>query len=632
MFFGAWSLGFLWILVLGGWSFAAAVAVPATPNIIFILIDDMGWTDLGCFGSKFYQTPNINRLAAGGMKFTQAYAACPVCSPTRASILTGKYPARLHLTDWLPGRSDRPDQKLLRPEFLQHLPLEEVTLAEALKPAGYVSASIGKWHLGDAGFEPEKQGFDLNVAGGPAGSPTGYFYPFQTRFGVMPGLESGKPGDYLTDRLTSEAEKFIERNKGKPFFLYLPHYTVHIPLGAKEELIAKYQARIQSGAAHTNAVYAAMIESLDEGVGRLMKKLDELKLTERTIIFFMSDNGGLTVKEGPNTPSTSNAPLRAGKGYLYEGGIREPLIIKWPGVVEPGSVNSTPVSSIDFFPTILDIVNGRVGVSPASTSRDGGTPSLPAVDGVSLVPLLKQSGAPKRDALYWHYPHYANQGSKPGGAIRSGDWKLIENYEDGSLELYNLKDDLGEKNNLAGKMPDKAKQLETKLDAWRRETGAQMMLPNPAFDPKAEASVPPGMAVGQKPGGSVLLHARDATVHGTTVRYEPQTNKNTIGYWTKLEDWVHWDFQILKPGRFTVEVLQGCGPGSGGAEVAFSVGGQTLSMTVQETGGFQNFVAREIGTIQIAQPGLYMLTVKPRTKPGKAVMDLRQVTLKPVSN
>lgn len=585
------------------------------PNFIFFLIDDLGRNDLGCYGSDFYQTPNIDRLAAEGMRFTEAYAACPVCSPTRASIVTGRYPARLHLTDWLPGRADRPDQMLLRPVIRQQLPLEEVTIAEALKQTGYVTAHIGKWHLGGEGFEPQRQGFDVNIAGDHTGTPLSYFAPFKTarkgepeRF--MPGLEQAPAGEYLTDRLTAEAERFIERHKDKPFFLYFPHYTVHIPLRGKQALVERHLAR-KPGATHTNAIYAAMIESLDESVGRVLRKLDELKIAGRTVIFFTSDNGGLSVREGPNTPATSNAPLREGKGHLYEGGIREPLLAKWPGVAKPGSVCSVPVSSVDFFPTILEIAG-----TPA--------PGAAQLDGVSIVPLLKQTGAPKRDALYWHYPHYSNQGGKPGGAVRSGDWKLIEFYEDGRWELYNLKDDPGERHDLAALEPKRAQQLAAKLDAWRRSVGAQMMLPNPDF----KAAQPGGKTGAQERDGVIELHARNATLHGTTVRYEPQPNKNTIGFWTRVEDWVSWDFEATKPGSYRVEILQGCGTGSGGAQVEFSAAGQTITDVVVETGHFQNFVVRPLGLIKLPAPGQYTFSVKPKTKPGKAVMDLRTVTLR----
>jgi arylsulfatase A-like enzyme len=455
------------LLLLGA---GPAGAGEAKPNFVFILVDDLGWRDVGCNGSTFYETPNIDRLAAGGMRFTNGYAACPVCSPTRASILTGKYPARLHLTDWLPGRPDRPDQKLLRPKFLQHLPLEEVTLAEALKPLGYVSASIGKWHLGGADYAPEKQGFDVNVAGCDRGSPPSYFFPYKNRAFSLPGLEEGRDGEYLTDRLTAEAEKFLDKNKDRPFFLYLAHYAVHIPLQAKKDVVARYRDKARPGEGQNNPIYAAMVESVDDSVGRVLKKLDELGVAGRTVVFFTSDNGGLSVKEGANTPSTSNAPLRAGKGYLYEGGIREPLLVRWPGVTTAGSTSDVPVCSIDFYPTILEMAGAKDGAG--------------AVDGVSLAPLLRGGEAPRRDALYWHYPHYSNQGGRPGGAVRQGRYKLIESYEDGRLELYDLREDAGEADDLARKLPEKTRELHQLLKDWRTAVGAQMPAPNPEYRPE----------------------------------------------------------------------------------------------------------------------------------------------------
>ena len=312
--------------------------------------------------------------------------------------MTGKYPARLHLTDWLPGRTDRPSQKLLRPMIVQQLPLEEVTPAEALKPAGYTSASIGKWHLGGAPFWPEHQGFDRNVGGTATGSPPGGYFRFKT-----PSMQARNDSEYLTDRLTDEAIGFIEANRSRPFFLYLPHYAVHIPLQAKAERVARYDSKKPwTGSEQRNAIYAAMIQSVDEGIGRLLRKLDELGIADHTVVVFTGDNGGLSVKEGPNTPSTSNSPLRAGKGYLYEGGIRVPLIVRWPGVTGPRSLSDVPVSGQDLYPTILEIG----GVAPAAGQ---------IIDGESLVPLLKGGGLPRRDALFWHYPHYSNQGGKPGG-------------------------------------------------------------------------------------------------------------------------------------------------------------------------------------------------------------------------
>jgi arylsulfatase A-like enzyme len=421
-----------------------------------VLVDDMGWTDLGCFGSAYYETPNIDRLASQGMRFTDAYAACTVCSPTRASVLTGQYPARLHITDWIAGHK-RPFARLNVPEWTMQLSTGIPNIAKTLKAAGYATASIGKWHLGPESCWPDKQGFDLNVGGCDKGQPPSYFSPYK-----IPTLSEGPDGEFLSDRLTAEALTFIERNRDKPFFLYLPHYAVHTPIQAKPSVIDKYKAKQDKGAPHHNAVYAALVESVDDSVGRLMKRLEELKLSERTVIVFTSDNGGLL-------GSTSNVPLRAGKGSAYEGGVRVPLIVTWPGVTKPGSVNPTPVISADYYPTLLSIA--------------GATPAAGAVDGVSIVPLLRQSGALARDALYWHYPHYHPGGATPYGAVREGDFRLVEFYEDGRVELYNLKDDIGETKDLATKLPEKAAALRQKLHDWRVRVGAQMPTPNPAHDP-----------------------------------------------------------------------------------------------------------------------------------------------------
>jgi arylsulfatase A-like enzyme len=434
------------------------------PNIVLILIDDMGWADSGCYGSQYYETPNIDRLAAQGMRFTEAYAACPVCSPTRASIMTGKYPARLHLTDWIPGEGDAAAHRLRIPAWRKFLPLEEVTIAAALKPAGYVSASIGKWHLGGPACYPQHHGFDLNVAGTNIGQPASYFWPYAGKRNSVPGLrEGGRDGEYLTDRLTDEAEKFIEHNKDRPFFLYFPHYAVHMPLQAKPAILEKYKAKPPCGG-QKNPVYAAMIESVDQSVGRIQRKLQALAIADQTLVMFTSDNGGLW------PAATSNAPLRAGKGFPYEGGIREPLVVKWPAVVAPGSICRVPVASIDFFPTLLEIA----GVAAKNN-----------VDGRSLTALLKQTGTPKRDALYWHYPHYwGGNLVRPFGAVRSGDWKLIEFYEDLRVELFNLKDDLGETRDLAADQPGKAAELRHRLHDWRQSVDAQMPTPNPDYDPQ----------------------------------------------------------------------------------------------------------------------------------------------------
>ena len=584
-----------------------AAAAPK-PNFIFFLIDDLGRNDLGCYGSKFYRTPNLDRMAAEGMKFSDAYAACPVCSPTRASIMTGKYPARLHLTDWLPGRGDLPAQRLARPIINQQLPLAEVTIAEKLKAAGYVTAHVGKWHLGGEGFEPQKQGFDINIAGDHTGTPMSYFAPFggkgkDGKARAMTGLEKATDGEYLTDRLTTEAEKIIAANKDKPFFLYFAHYAVHTPLRAKADIIAKYPQVTGKAGQQTNAIYAAMIESMDESIGRILKQLDDLKLADNTYVFFTSDNGGLATREGVSTPATINSPLREGKGYLYEGGIRVPLLVRGPGI-KAGSTATNAMSSVDYFPTIL----GLAGLS-APKPEDN-------VDGVTLSPLLTGgTNAPR--PLFWHYPHYSNQGGKPGGAIREGDFKLIEFYETGRVELFDLKS--GENRNLAEDPAHAArvKAMVGKLDAWRIKTGAQMMLPNPAYKPSPQAA-----------DGTITMLGQHADVHGAMLRFEPLPHKNTLGYWVNPSDWASWEFEVLKPGKFTMEITYGCGNGSGGSEVEFAVGPQKLVFKVDQTGGFQAFVKRDIGEMSFEKAGRYTLTVKPKTKPGPAVMDLPQVVLK----
>ncbi len=436
------------------------------PNIVFILVDDMGWRDTSAYGSRFYETPNVEKLAAQGMKFTQAYAACPVCSPTRASIMTGKYPARLHLTDWIPGHKF-PFAKLKPAEMHMELPLEETTIAEELKKLGYATASIGKWHLGGKEFYPTHQGFDVNIGGCEKGSTPSHFDPYK-----IPTLPDRKPGEYLADRLTDEALGFIEKNKDRPFFLYLPHYAVHTPIQAKPEITEKYKAKIKPDDPQNRPDYAAMVQSVDESVGRVMAKLDELGIADNTIVFFNSDNGGVFVPK-----ITSNAPLRAGKGTMYEGGVREPLIIRWPGKVKPGSVCDTPVISTDYFSTILDAAKGSK--APTRTA-----------DGMSLKPLITGGDAPERKALYWHYPHYHPGGTSPVGAVRSGDWKLIEYFEDGKLELYNLRADLSETTDLSSKLTDMTTKLHKMLVDWRKAVGAVMPTPNPAYDPKREKERP----------------------------------------------------------------------------------------------------------------------------------------------
>ena len=571
------------------------------PNLVLIVADDLGWADLGCYGSTYHKTPHIDRMAADGVRFTQAYAAAPVCSPTRAALMTGRHPARLGITDWLPGRTDRPDQKLLRPPLVTELPADAPTLPALLKSAGYTTGLIGKWHLGGKGSLPTDRGFDANVGGNQAGSPVSYFAPFKARDGRgIPGLEDAPDGEYLTDRLASEAEKFLDDHKDRPFFLYLPHYAPHIPMKAKADLVAKY--RPGPPGKQGNPVYAAMLESLDDAVGRVLKKLDDLKLADNTLVIFTSDNGGLCTLEGPDTPPTINAPLREGKGYLYEGGLRVPLLVTWPGVTKRGSTDAEPVVLTDLFPTLLE----ACGVKPPGK-----------LDGESLVPALK-GGDMKHGVLYWHYPHYSNQGGKPCGAVRAGDWKLVEMYENGRLELFDLKADAGESRNLADDNPAIVTKLAVQLAAWRTRVGAKMPKPNPGYVPNPQAK-----------DGAIAMHARTAEVHGTMLRYEPLPHKTTLGYWVNATDWASFEFTVTQPGMFTVEVLQGCGKGQGGSEVEVAVGGQLLTFIVEDTGHFQNFKARDIGTVKINDPGRHTLTIKPVKKAAAAVMDVRQVTLKP---
>ncbi len=466
-----WIRGFTgacswWLLMIS--CAAAEVAVGETkPNILFILIDDMGAADGACFGSKFYQTPELDRLAASGMRFTQAYASCAVCSPTRAAIMTGKYPARLHITDWIPGEGTPRQSRFRVPEWQKHLPLEEITLAEALKAQGYTTASIGKWHLGGTNYYPQLQGFDVNVAGGDIGHPASYFWPYGEPGAShrVPGLaeRGGQKGEYLTDRLTDEALAFIEANKARPFFLYLAHYAVHAPLMGKPETIEEFADRPGS-LGQSNKVYAAMLKSVDESVGRLMKKLEELRLSEHTIVVFTSDNGGAVHFGKP--PATANPPLRMGKGYAYEGGLRVPLLVKAPGITKAGSVCAAPVISHDWFRTLLELAG-----APPDAARS-------ATDGISLVPLLRGEGGIKERDLFWHYPHYWNgKNVTPYSVVRAGDWKLIRFYEFDRDELYNLRLDPGEQQDLLKQEAGKAKELSLRLEGWLKDVRAQMPVP-----------------------------------------------------------------------------------------------------------------------------------------------------------
>ena len=482
---------------------AADAPKPASkPNVIVILADDLGWADLSCYGSKFHESPNLDRLVAEGMRFTQAYSSSPYCSPSRAATMTGRHPARLKITDYIP--SNGKTGKLLPAEMKMELPLEEVTIAEILKDAGYATWHVGKWHLGDLGYYPEDQGFQVNVAGNHSGAPPSFFWPYGNTVGLkvvrpaardqgkgyhatpVPGLrEGGHEGEHLCDRLTSEAMQLIEkRDARQPFFLYLPFYDVHTPIMAKPELVQKYEAKaarlglpsvkdsprfVEDNRAHgggtpqmpeqqVNPIYAAMVETMDANIGRLTAKLDELGIARDTLVLFTNDNGGHSV--------SSNRPLRGCKGWLYEGGVREPLIVTWPGVTKPGSTCDVPMMNTDILPTVLEAC---------------GLPAKPDLhkDGVSFASLLRGDTQPVHEALFWHFPHYGNHGSGPCSSVRAGDWKLIEWLEDGGAELFNLAEDLGEKHDLAAEHPDCVKAMRERLHAWREEVRANMPRPKP---------------------------------------------------------------------------------------------------------------------------------------------------------
>jgi len=429
------------------------------PNVILILVDDLGWSDLPCYGNNFHETPHIDRLARQGMRFQDFYAA-PVCSPARASIQSGQYTARVGITNFIPGHW-RPFAKLIEAPNGPFLPLACVTIAEALKQAGYTTGHFGKWHLGPHSHFPDKQGYDVSVVTGGR--------HFGSRVLGKPPKKL-PPEVYLADFLTDRAVEFIEQNRDRPFFVHLAHYAVHIPLEAKAAEIRKYVEKPKPPGGVNNPVYAAMIAHVDQSVGRVMKTLEQLQLADNTVFIFTSDNGGLRRRyDGQGEVVTTNAPLRDEKGSLYEGGIRVPLVVRWPGVVAPDSVCREPVTCADFYPTLVEVAGGK-------------PPAAQVLDGLSLVPLLKQAGGFQREAVYFHYPHYHH--TRPAGAIRAGDWKLIEFFDDETLELYNLKDDLGEQNDLIGKLPQLARQLHGRLEAWRKSVGAKMPTENPKHDPQ----------------------------------------------------------------------------------------------------------------------------------------------------
>jgi arylsulfatase A-like enzyme len=419
------------------------IAQSSPPNIVFILADDLGVNDLGVYGRTDHRTPHLDRLASQGLRFTTAYVASPICSPSRAALMTGRAPARLHLTTFIPGRPDAPSQRLLHPPMRQQLPLEEQTLGERLRSAGYATAMIGKWHLGGAGFSPLDQGFDV-------------YHPGQAT--TKPGDDEGGKGEY---DLTAAAERFIDTNHSRPFFLYLAHNNPHIPFSSAKP------SRIEENSKAFEPAYAATVQTLDDAVGRLLAHIDRAGLRDRTMVIFTSDNGGLHMPEGPHSRVTHNTPYRAGKGYLYEGGLRVPLIVGGPGI--PSSrVIDTPIVNTDWLPTLLELARA---------------PSADRLDGLSQAQLLRSGRPPAAGrTFYWHIPHYTNQGSRPAGAIRDGRWKLIEHYDDQRVELFDLERDASEATDISRSDPDRTASMRKRLGEWRVSVAAQENTPNPAVE------------------------------------------------------------------------------------------------------------------------------------------------------
>lgn len=569
------SLSFQWFLcslalILG--QFRPAFAED-NPNILLIVVENLGAHDLSCHGSKFHRTPHLDRLTKDGLQFTQAYSPATSETPSQAALLTGKSPARLQITGNTFKNSPPVHRPLSPVPSRSCLPPAEITCAELLKTKEYKTAFLGNWRLGDGDSSPDHQGFD--VVSHTTADPSSLF---------------------------TAAENFINQNHARPFFLCMSVDPGQISLEKSQDLVTQSSHQNPPGL-QRNPEYAARLEIIDRYVGNLLQKLNDLKISQKTLLAVTSTNGGIATGDENHPPYTNNAPLREGKGFLYEGGIRVPLILGGTKLVKPGTTCDQPVSSQDLLSTFAEICGVQV-------------PS--EIDGVSLVPYLKGE-TQAHPPLFWHMPVYSPEGGRPAAAIRDGDFKLLEFFETGRRELFKVGKEPGEGTNLTDKEPERAARMADQLAAWHEKVNASIPQPDPACEPLEQSG-----------DGSLTLPASEADVHGVMLRYEPLPHKNTLGFWVRPDDWASWTFRIAKPGRFQLRILQGCGTKSGGSRVEFRVGDESVTTTVEETGGFQQFKSRQIGTINIASPGNHTLTVKALSKPGVAVMDLREVRLIPV--